>query len=118
MMPTGLFAGVRAPIARVACAAAFLTAVWTAAAPAQTIVINNDGEGWDGLTVTLISEDGACGSSRVLHRAVPAGSGRYVFTGVVAGEYVLCVNRDVAVDVSIYDGGASITPDVLDFSSQ
>jgi len=97
--------------------AALVAALLTGAVSSQTITVKNDGNGWDGLTVTLVAEGGAC-TNKALHRAFARGNGDYVFSGVKDGEYVLCVNKDVAVDVSVSDGGTVITPDVLDFDGE
>jgi hypothetical protein len=104
---------------RAACSAALLAAVFGGGVWAQaTITITSNGQGWNGLIVTLIKEGGTCGrGAKLLHSAVGTGDGNYVFTGVRDGEYVICVNSDVGVDVSVHGDGESITPDVLNFDT-
>jgi len=116
-MQRGLFAGGKKSLAGVVCAAVLAAAAW-GGVWAQTIVVKNDADGWDGLKLTLISEGKNCGPGAVLHRAVGTGSGNYVFSAVVDGEYTLCVNNEISVDVSISDEGTKITPDVLEFKSE
>lgn len=97
--------------------AALAVAVWAGGSMAQTITVRIDGDGWDGLTLTLVAEGGKC-TGKVLHKAVGHGNGDYFFKGVRDGDYVLCVNKDVSVDVSVSDEGTVISPGLLEFDGQ
>lgn len=108
-----LIVNVKSLAVRAVCAAFLVVgavgSVWAEA----TIVIKNGGVGWNGLAVKMVADEADCKTNKALHTAKGTGNGDYVFTGVADGDYVVCVNREVGVDVTV--SGDTIIPDLLDF---